>query len=204
VFSDLNTTGDEMLTQGREMYTWIPNAYIKYPCTAEGLKAAQRSVAEGIRVNITLCFSQQQAAAVYAATKGSRDPAYVSPFVGRLDDIGQNGADLIANIKRMFDQSDHHVHVLAASIRSVQQLLFAFHVHSELVTVPAKVLDQWAKEGMPLPGDDFAYKPVGAEIPYEKLNLELPWERFNIEHELTRKGIQKFVADYKATLRKAS
>ena len=64
VFADLNTTADEMLNQGREMNSWIPNAYIKYPCTAEGLKAAQRSVAEGIRVNITLCFSQQQAAAV--------------------------------------------------------------------------------------------------------------------------------------------
>ena len=86
----------------------------------------------------------------------------------------------------------------------MQQLLFAFHVHSQLVTVPAKVLDQWAKEGMPLPGDDFAYKPAGVEIPYEELNLERPWEQFNIEHELTRKGIQKFVADYKATLRKAS
>src|SRR6266403_1869912 len=80
VFADLNTTADEMLNQGREMNSWIPNAYIKYPCIAEGLKAAQRSVAEGIRVNITLCFSQQQAAAVYAATKGSRAPAYVSPL----------------------------------------------------------------------------------------------------------------------------
>ena len=76
--------------------------------------------------------------------------------------------------------------------------------HSELVTVPARVLEQWAKEGMPLPGDDFAYKPIGVEIPYEELNLEQPWEQFNIEHELTRKGIQKFVSDYKSTLRKAS
>ena len=140
VFADLDTTADEMLTQGREMNSWIPNAYIKYPCTTEGLKAAQRSVAEGIRVNITLCFSQQQAAAVYAATKGSPTPAYVSPFVGRLDDIGQNGVDLVRNIKRMFDQSDHHVLVLAASIRNVQQLLYAFQVHSELVTVPARIL----------------------------------------------------------------
>jgi transaldolase len=204
VFADLNTTADEMLNQGREMNSWIPNAYIKYPCTAEGLKAAQRSVAEGIRVNITLCFSQQQAAAVYSATKGSRAPVYVSPFVGRLDDIGQNGVDLVRNIKRMFDRSDHHVLVLAASIRNVQQLLYAFHVHSELVTVPSKVLEQWAKEGMPLPGDDFSYKPVGAEIAYEQLNLEQPWEQFNIEQELTRKGIQKFVSDYKATLRKVS
>ena len=202
VFADLDTTADEMLTQGREMNSWIPNAYIKYPCIAEGLKAAQRSVAEGMRVNITLCFSQQQAAAVYAATKGSRAPVYASPFVGRLDDIGQNGVDLVRNVKRMFDQSDHHVLVLAASIRNVQQLLYVFHVQSELITVPSRILEQWAKEGMPLPGDDFAYKPVGTEIPYEELNLEQPWEQFNIEHELTRKGIQKFVADYKATLRK--
>ena len=204
VFADLNTTADEMLNQGREMNSWVPNAYIKYPCIAEGLKAAQRSVAEGLRVNMTLCFSQQQAAAVYAATKGSRAPVYVSPFVGRLDDIGQNGVDVVRNIKRMFDHSDHHVLVLAASIRNLQHLLYAFHVRSELVTVPARILEQWAKEGMPLPGDDFAYRPVGAEIPYEELNLEQPWEQFNIEHELTRKGIQKFVSDYKSTLRKGS
>jgi transaldolase len=204
VFADLNTTADELLKQGREMISWISNAYIKYPCTAEGLKAAQRSVAEGIRVNITLCFSQQQAAAVYAATKGSRAPVYVSPFVGRLDDIGQNGVDVVRNIKCMFDRSDHHVLVLAASIRNLQHLLYAFHVHSELVTVPAKILEQWAKEGMPLPGDDFVYKPIGAEIPYEELNLAQPWEQFNTEHELTRKGIEKFVSDYKSTLRKTS
>ena len=174
VFADLSTTADEMLNQGREMNSWIPNAYIKYPCIAEGLKAAQRSIAEGMRVNITLCFSQQQAAAIYAATKGSRAPVYVSPFVGRLDDIGQNGVDLVRNVKRMFDQSDHHVLVLAASIRNLQHLLYAFHVHSELVNVPGKILEQWAKEGMPLPGDDFAYKPVGPETPYEELNLEQP------------------------------
>lgn len=74
VFADLNTTAEEMLRQEREMNSWISNAYIKYPCTAEGLKAAQESVAEGLRVNITLCFSQRQAAAVYAATKGAKAP----------------------------------------------------------------------------------------------------------------------------------
>jgi transaldolase len=130
VFADLNTTADEMLNQGREMNSWIPNAYIKYPCTAEGLKAAQRSVAEGIKVNITLCFSQQQAAAVYAATKGTRAPAYVSPFVGRLDDIGQNGVDLIRNIKRMFDKSDHHVLVLARFLHQMVVCAEAGYVRS--------------------------------------------------------------------------
>jgi len=204
VFADLDTKAEEMLAQGEEMFSWIPNAYIKYPCTREGLRAAEISVARQIRVNMTLCFSQQQAAAVYAATKGSRTPVYVSPFIGRLDDIGQNGVDLIKNIKRMFDQSDHHVLVLAASIRSVQHLLYALQVQSELITVPGKVLEQWTKEGMPMPGDDFVYEVIGAKIPYEELNLERSWDQFNLDHELTRKGIQNFVSDYKSTLRGVS
>jgi transaldolase len=97
VFADFDTTAEDMLAQGKEMFSWIPNAYIKYPCVHEGLRAAQISVEAGIRVNMTLmtlCFSQEQAAAVYAATKGSREPVYVSPFVGRLDDRGENGMEL--------------------------------------------------------------------------------------------------------------
>lgn len=201
VFADLDTTADQMLRQGREMNTWIPNAYIKYPCTTEGLKAANRSVAEGIRVNITLCFSQSQAAAVYSATKGTKAPVYVSPFIGRLDDIGQNGMDLIRNIKRMYAAGDGHVRVLAASIRSLEHLLCSFHYGAELATVPAKVLEDWASHGMPLPDANFSYAPVGAEIKYEELDLNQPWEKFSLQHELTTKGIQKFVADYKSTIR---
>jgi|SRR5579864_2862601 len=72
VFADLDSRAEEMLAQGQEMFTWIPNAYVKYPCTHEGLRAAEMSVQKSIRVNMTLCFSQAQAAAVYAATKGSQ------------------------------------------------------------------------------------------------------------------------------------
>jgi transaldolase len=201
VFADLNTTADEMFRQGREMNSWIPNAYIKYPCTTEGLKAAHYSVSEGIRVNITLCFSQSQAAAVYAATKGATTPVYVSPFIGRLDDIGQNGMDLIRNIKRMYAAGDGHVLVLAASIRNLGHLLCSFHYGAELATVPATVLKEWVGQGMPLPGPTFSYKPVGSEIKYENLNLNQPWDTFDIQHDLTTKGIQKFVADYKSTIR---
>lgn len=204
VFADLDTSAEQMLKQGRDMFTWVPNAYIKYPCTAEGLKAANRSVAEGIRVNITLCFSQQQAAAVYSATRGSRAPVYVSPFIGRLDDIGQNGVDVIRNIKRMYAAGDGHVRVLAASIRNLQHLLYCFQVPADLATVPAKVLEEWAQQGRPMPDDRFEYQPIGQRIEYEALDLNQPWESFNIQHELTTKGIQKFVADYRATLRKAS
>ena len=85
VFADSTTSAEHMFEQGREMYAWIDNAYIKYPCTAEGIRAAQMSVASGMRVNMTLCFSQAQAAAVYSATNGTASPVYVSPFVGHLD-----------------------------------------------------------------------------------------------------------------------
>ena len=200
VFADQSTTAQEMLDQAREMYAWIPNAYIKYPCTAEGLRAAQISVKESIRVNMTLCFSQQQAAAVYAATKGTKEPVYVSPFVGRLDDIGQNGMDLVKNVKRMFSTGDGHVLVLAASIRSLEHLLYCFVLETELATVPAKILETWAAGGFAMPGKDFEYKSPEKAIAYEALNLNQSWENFDIEHELTRKGIEKFVADYRATL----
>lgn len=204
VFSDQNTTAEEMLDQGREMFSWIPNAYVKYPCTAEGLRAAKMSVGEGIRVNMTLCFSQQQAAAVYAETKGTKEPVYVSPFVGRLDDIGQNGMDLVRNIKQMFSNSDGHVLVLAASIRSLEHLLYCFLLETELATVPAKTLEQWAGRDFLMPDRLFQYRSSGKPIPYEELDLGQAWDRFDIKHELTRKGIEKFVADYRATLSRSA
>lgn len=204
VYSDSDTTAQQMIKQGKEMFTWIPNAYIKYPTTAEGLRAAQASVRDGMRVNLTLCFSQQQAAAVYAATKGTSSPAYVSPFVGRLDDIGQNGMDLIRNIKKMFAQSDHHVHLLAASIRTLEHLLYCLALEVDLMTVPAKVLTAWADKGMPLPGANYTYRSTGKPIPYEEVDLTRSWESFNIAHELTAKGLEKFVADYRKTLKESA
>src|SRR5215813_2547149 len=210
VFADLDTCAEEMLAQGERMFTWIPNGYIKYPCTREGLRAAELSVRQQIRVNVTLCFSQEQAAAVYVATKGSKEPVYVSPFVGRLDDRGENGIDLVKNIKTMYRNGDGHVHVLAASIRSIDHLLASFALDSELVTVPAKVLEKWAADNFPMPARDFNYKAVAPRgeslkaIPYQELDLNRPWQSFDIGHELTTKGIQKFVADYRSTLKRSA
>lgn len=210
VFADLDTTAEDMVAQGREMFSWIPNAYIKYPCTHEGLRAAQMSVPLQLRVNMTLCFSQDQAAAVYAATKGSKSPVYVSPFVGRLDDRGENGMDLVKNIKAMYRNGDGHVHVLAASIRHLDHLLASFALDAELVTVPANVIDKWATTNFSMPDRNFNYKAVGADgealkaLPYEELDLNLPWQSFDLNHDLTTKGIQKFVADYRSTLKRSA
>lgn len=210
VFADFDTTAEQMLAQGEEMYSWIPNAYVKYPCIREGLRAAKMSVERNMRVNMTLCFSQSQAAAVYAATKGSREPVYVSPFVGRLDDRGDDGMQVVRNIKKMYKQGDGHVHTLVASLRRLDHLLCAFALEAELATAPAKILEQWATDGFPLPDPNYQYEPVDAKgktlrpIPYEDLNLNASWESLDLKHELTDKGIEKFVADYKSTLAPAA
>ena len=210
VFADFDTTAEQMLEQGREMFSWIPNAYIKYPCTREGLRAAQESVKWNMRVNMTLCFSQEQAAAVYSATKGARQPVYVSPFVGRLDDRGDNGMDVVHNIKKMYEHGDGHVHVLAASLRRLEHLLYAFALKAELATVPAKILEQWAASGSQGPDENFRYSAVNAQgqalkpIPYKEIDINGPWESFDLRHELTTRGIEKFVADYKSTLAPAA
>ena len=208
VFANLSTTAEQMLVQGEDMFSWIPNAYIKYPCTYEGLRAAQMSVERGIRVNVTLCFSQEQAAGIYAATHASKAPVYVSPFIGRLDDRGENGMDLIRAIQQMYKASDGHVYVLAASIRTVDQLLACFALGVELVTVPIKVLESWAAKGLPMPDRNFVYRGVDTNgkplkpIPYKNINLTKPWSAFNLRNELTTKGIEKFMADFEGTLRR--
>ena len=210
VFADLGSRAEEMLAQGQEMFTWIPNAYVKYPCTHEGLRAAEMSVQKSIRVTLTLCFSQEQAAAVYAATKGTKEAVYVSPFVGRLDDQGEDGRDLVRNIKKMYERSDGHVHVLAASIRTINHLLCSLFLDAELATVPSKVLQEWAAAGFPMPDHNFKFKPVDAKgkplkpIPYKELALNLSWDTLDLAHKLTTQGIQKFVADYRSTLRRSA
>jgi len=210
VFADFDTTAEQMVAQGEEMFSWIPNAYIKYPCIREGLRASKISVERNIRVNMTLCFSQSQAAAVYAATKGTKGPVYVSPFVGRLDDRGDNGMQVVENIKKMYEQGDGHVHVLAASLRKLNHLLYAFSLGAELATAPAKILEEWAGANYPMPGKDFVYTAVDKNgkalgpIPYRQLNLNAPWQSFDLKHELTDKGIRKFVEDYKSTLAPAA
>ena len=210
VFADFDTTAEQMVAQGEEMFSWIPNAYIKYPCLHEGLRAAEISIRRGIRVNMTLCFSQEQAAAVYSATRGAKEPVFVSPFVGRLDDRGENGMDVVRNIKRMYAGGDGHVKVLAASLRRLDHLLYAFRLGAELATASAGLLEKWAASGFPVPDESFRYPAVDAngkrltEIPYREIDLTTSWDKFDIRHELTEKGIEKFVADYRSTLEQAA
>ncbi len=203
VYADASTKTEQMLEQGRNFFTWIPNAHIKFPTTTEGLKAAQQAVEEGIRVNMTLCFSQEQAAAVYAATKGAvKGDVFVSPFVGRLDDQGENGMDLIANILQMYKAGDGHVEVLTASIRSLDHLLYAIKLGSEIATVPFKILREWGEKSLPMPDVNFKYQPQDlSPISYTQIDLSTNWQDFDIYHKLTDAGIAKFSSDWNALIK---
>lgn len=193
VYADHASTSEEMLTQAREMFTWIPNAHIKFPTTTEGLKAAHQAVAERIKVNMTLVFSQEQAAAIYAATQGTkRGDVYLSPFIGRLNDRGEYGPDLIKNIIEMYRQGDGHVEVLSASIRNVEQLLTVIAMGSDIATVPAKVLREWHA----------AHMPVLSPIPYREIALDKLWSEYAVTHELTDQGLEKFAADWNSLMGK--
>lgn len=197
VYADPTTTAADMLEQARELWTWIPNGVIKFPTTSPGLEAASTAVREGMRVNMTLCFSQEQAAAVYAATRGTHQTAFVSPFVGRLDDRGENGMQLIENILRMYQAGDGHVEVLTASVRNLSHLLYAIALGSPLITVPAKVLDAWTDQGYPVPDTRFRYDPGALKpIPYRETALDRPFASYDARHELTDVGLRKFAENW--------
>jgi len=203
VYSDAVTPAEEMLSQARKMFGWIPNAHIKFPTSAEGLKAAAQAIKEDMRINMTLCFSQEQAAAVYAATFGARrGNVFVSPFIGRLDDIGENGMDLIANILSMYKKGNAHVEVLTASVRSLDHLLYGIKLGSDILTVPFAILKEWAERGLPLPGSGYRYDSRGLKpIPPRHIELSRSWEEYDISHDLTVRGMEKFSADWKSLIR---
>lgn len=204
IYSDRNTTSAEMVSSAEELATWIPNAHIKFPTTAAGLEAAGVVIKKGIGVNMTLVFSQEQAAAVYAATSGAKPgQVFISPFVGRLDDQGEDGMDLVANIIKMYSKGDGHVQVLTASVRSLEHFLQALKIQSDIITSPAKILRLWNQTGQTDPDEGFVYQSAGlSPIEYKKLDLEKNWTKFNIYHRLTDDGLEKFSADWNGLFQK--
>lgn len=197
VYADKSTTAGMMLPEAKKMFSWIDNAYIKFPMTQYGLIAAQRAVIDGLRVNMTLVFSQEQAAAVYAATRGVQEgQVYVSPFVGRLDDRGEDGMSLIKNIIQMYTNADGHVEVLTASVRSLDHLLYAIHLGSDIITAPFTILKQWTEQKLPMPDDDFKHELGLRSIEYKDFNLNKNWQEFNISHPLTDIGLERFASDW--------
>lgn len=126
-----------MLREGREYAQIAPNVVIKCPLTRDGLKATRQLSSESIRVNVTLCFSASQA--ILAAKAGA---AYVSPFMGRLDDVGQNGLAVLAEIVEIYRNYDWQTEVLASSVRHPIHVIEAARTGADVATIPYKVLVQ--------------------------------------------------------------
>jgi transaldolase len=131
------TDAETMLREGRELAKMADNIVVKVPLTQDGLLACRKFRADGIGVNVTLCFSPAQA--LLAAKAGA---SYISPFVGRVDDIAGDGMDLIKQIVIIYDNYDFETEVLVASVRHPQHIVQAALMGAHVATVPAKVLHQ--------------------------------------------------------------
>lgn len=134
------TTFDEMLTEGRSLARIHENIVVKIPLIIEGLKAVKALASERIRVNVTLCFSASQA--LLAAKAGA---TYISPFVGRLDDISHEGLEVVRDIKTIYTQQNLSTKILAASLRHPLHVVEAAKLGADVGTLPFKVLEQMVK-----------------------------------------------------------
>jgi len=153
---------DMMISEGRKLAKIHENIVVKVPLTDEGLRACRALRSEGIRVNVTLCFSLPQA--ILAAKAGA---TYISPFVGRLDDIGQDGMELIAEIREVYDNYGMDTEILAASIRHPRHFVQAALLGADCSTIPPSVLAQLSRHPLTdrgLEGFLADWKKSGAEL----------------------------------------
>ena len=130
---------DEMIAEGRKLAAIAPNIAVKVPLTWDGLKACNTLTNEGHMVNVTLCFSANQA--LLAAKAGA---TFISPFIGRLDDINIDGMELIEDIRTVYDNYGYQTAILAASIRTVNHVLECARIGADVMTAPPKVIKAMA------------------------------------------------------------
>ncbi len=129
------TDAEGMIAEGRKLAAIAPNIAVKVPLTWEGLKACKALTDEGRMVNVTLCFSANQA--LLAAKAGA---TFISPFIGRLDDIGMDGMELIQEIRQIYDNYHFSTEILAASIRTVNHVKAAALIGADVITAPPAVI----------------------------------------------------------------
>lgn len=152
----ISEKADDIVEEAKKISKIHKNVVVKVPVTEEGLKAVRQLSKEGVKTNVTLVFSPQQA--VLAAKAGA---TYVSPFVGRLDDIGETGMDIVKDIVEIFKNYKFETEIIVASIRNLEHVRLSALYGAHIATIPFKVLEEMFK------------------------------------HELTDKGIKKFLDDYK-------
>jgi transaldolase len=132
----VSTNAEGIIAEGRRIAAFHKNAVVKVPVMVEGLKAVKVLASEGIKTNVTLCFSPLQA--FLAAKAGA---TYISPFIHRLDMVGHEGADLIRQIRQIYDNYNYQTKIIAASIRNVRQVLDCLLAGADVTTMPFNMLE---------------------------------------------------------------
>jgi transaldolase len=224
VYAAKDTKAEAMVEQGRQIATWGERVVVKLPTTLEGFKARTELRKEGICINNTLVFSQQQVFAITLHEKLMNDlygkpksswPTFISPFVGRLDDIGEYGMDMVQHsvelVKKHF--APDTVWMLEASVRTAAHFKKGLELNVELETVPAKVFVEWfgmtPEQQNTIVTDNTSLKPILAWEPSQELldittidafMQALESGKLDIIHPLTDKGIDRFVADWSAII----
>ncbi len=201
VYADKDSTTKDLLDQAEDMASWIPGAFIKFPTILAGLEALEIHTRNGGKANMTLVFTQEQAMAVHLATQNVQsNSVFISPFIGRLDDIRKNGLDLVSNIHQMYTEINSNVEVLAASIRNFQHIAACLSIPADILTLPTKAIDSWESQNFNIPQSYDYTKPELNKIDYKNLNQITDWKELDITHDLTTKGLAKFAEDWNGLL----
>lgn len=212
VYADWKSTAAQMLKQAEDMATWGINVYVKFPAIPEGLKAANEFVKKGGKANMTLVFDQVQAAAVFAATQPGTFPSFVSPFIGRWDDRGYRGMDLVKNIIKMYKvyakragEKRPHVQVLAASIRTLDHYYASIFMGADAMTVPLKILSAWVQEENWMPDEHYRMPSTGLKaLLFEQVPYSKDFSSYAVSKEpgsLLDEGLEKFIKDWKSLIK---
>lgn len=151
------TDAETMIAEGRKLVEIADNIAVKVPLTWDGLKACKTLTDDGHMVNVTLCFSANQA--ILAAKAGA---TFISPFIGRLDDINLDGMDLIADIRNVYDNYGFETQILAASIRSANHVLESARIGADVITAPPAVIKGMVNHPLTDKGLDAFLKDIAA------------------------------------------
>lgn len=230
VYADHNSTAEEMIAQGKEIATWHKRVVVKLPTTLEGFKTRTALRREGILINNTLVFSQEQVFAICLHEKlvqkedgpiEDKWPPFISPFVGRLDDINEDGMAFVENAMKIKElvfkdaPSGASPWMLEASVRRVEHIKRGIDAGVEIVTAPAKIYQEWfslsTEQQNSLNSTDYANSMEKKPnfVPSDELLDIATLADFmdalevgviDIRHELTDKGITRFADDWKAII----
>jgi transaldolase len=223
VYADETTTGEQMAHQGRQIAAWHDRIVVKLPTTIEGFKARTILRHENIPINNTLVFSQQQ---IFACClheqliqkeepKENQWPPFISPFVGRLEDIGEDGVAVVEYAMRIKRTHNFTPLILLSSVRRVEHIKRGLDCEVDLITSPDKVYEEWfpltPEQKAAINSKSYAQnlKPIDHwDPPQELLEIDsinkfmeaIASDQLDIHHDLTDKGIVRFADDWKAII----